>query len=70
MCVCVWQGVTYMYLYVYIHDRGGTGTLDGLVGSHTQTSDLSCPCNLLPKGFDPCFTQYQVQGDAGSDLPS
>ena len=35
-----------------------------------QTSNLSCPCNLLPEGCDPCFTQYQVQGDAGSDLPS
>ena len=35
-----------------------------------QTSDLSHPCNPLPKGCDLCFTQYQVQGDAGSDLPS
>ena len=35
-----------------------------------QTSDLSHPCNLLLKGCDPCFTQYQVQGDAGSDLCS
>ena len=35
-----------------------------------QTSDLSCPRNLLPEGCDPCFAQYQVQGDVGSDLPS
>ena len=35
-----------------------------------QTSNLSHPCNLLLEGCDPCFTQYQVQGDAGSDLPS
>ena len=34
-----------------------------------QTSNLSCPCNLLPKGCDPCFAQYWVQGDAGSGLP-
>ena len=27
-----------------------------------QTSNLSCPCNLLPEGCDPCFTQYQFQG--------
>ena len=35
-----------------------------------QTSDLSCPCNLLPEGCDPCFARYQVQGDVGIDLPS
>ena len=35
-----------------------------------QTSNLSHPCNLLLEGCDLCFTQYQVQGDAGSDLPS
>ena len=35
-----------------------------------QTSDLSHPCNLLPKGCDPCCAQNWVQGDAGSDLPS
>ena len=35
-----------------------------------QTSDLSCPHNLLPEGCDLCFTWYQVQGDVGSDLPS
>ena len=35
-----------------------------------QTSDLSHPCNLLPKGCDPFLAQYQFQGDAGSDLPS
>ena len=34
-----------------------------------QTSDLSNPCNPLLKGCDPCFTQYQVQGGVGSDLP-
>ena len=34
-----------------------------------QTSDLSCPCNLLLEGCDPCFAQYHVQGDVGSDLP-
>ena len=34
-----------------------------------QTSNLSHPCHSLPKGCDPCFTQYQVQGDAGSDPP-
>ena len=28
-----------------------------------QTSNLSCPHNLLPKGCDPCFAQYQVQGE-------
>ena len=35
-----------------------------------QASNLSCPCNLLLKGCDLCFTRYQVQGDVGSDLPS
>ena len=35
-----------------------------------QTSNLSHPCNLLVKGYDLCFAQYWVQGDAGSDLPS
>ena len=55
MCVCV----TVM-LHRYTR---WTGRL-----SH-QTSDLSHPHNLLPKGCDPCFTQYWVQGDAGSDLP-
>ena len=34
-----------------------------------QASDLSHPCNLLPKGCDLYFTQYRVQGDEGSDLP-
>ena len=34
-----------------------------------QTSNLSHSCNLLPEGCDPCFAQYQVQGDVGSDLP-
>ena len=34
-----------------------------------QTSNLSCPCNPLLEGCDLCFTQYQVQGDVGSDLP-
>ena len=34
-----------------------------------QTSNLSYPCNLLLEGCDLCFTQYQVQGDVGSDLP-
>ena len=24
---------------------------------------------MLPRGCDPCFTQYQVQGEAGSDPP-
>ena len=51
-------------------DRGGvlhrytrwTGRI-----SH-QTSDLSHPHNLLAKSCDPCFTQYLVQGDAGSDI--
>ena len=35
-----------------------------------QTSNLSHPHNPLLEGCDPCFTRYQVQGDAGSDLPS
>ena len=35
-----------------------------------QISNLSHPHNLLPEGCDPCFTQYQVQGGVGSDLPS
>ena len=35
-----------------------------------QTSNLSCPLNLLLEGCDLCFAQYQVQGDVGSDLPS
>ena len=58
----------------------GCQKCDSAVGMHRytrwtgrlshQTSNLSCPCNPLPKGCDPCFTQYQVQGDAGSDLPS
>ena len=34
-----------------------------------QTSDLSQPCNPLPEGCYPRLTQYQVQGDVGSDLP-
>ena len=33
-----------------------------------QTSNLSHPCNLLLEGCDPCFAQYQVQRDVGSDL--
>ena len=49
---------------------GCIGTLDGLVGSHNQTSHLSHPCNPLLEGCDPCFAQYLVQGDVGSDLPS
>ena len=28
-----------------------------------QTSNLSHPCNWLPKGCDLCFTWYQVQGE-------
>ena len=32
-----------------------------------QTSNLSHPCNPLPKGCVLCFTWYRVQGDAGSD---
>ena len=28
-----------------------------------QTSNLSCPCNLPPKGCDLCFAWYQVQGE-------
>ena len=28
-----------------------------------QTSDLSHPCNSLPKGCDLCFTQFQVEGE-------
>ena len=35
-----------------------------------QTNDFSHPCNPLPKRCDPYFTQFQVQGDAGSDLAS
>ena len=35
-----------------------------------QTSDLSCPHNPLTEGCDPCFAQYQVQGEIGSDLPT
>ena len=54
MCVC--DRVSHRY-------TRWTGRL-----SH-QTSDLSCPCNPLPKGCDPRFTQTRVQGDAGSDLP-
>ena len=34
-----------------------------------QTSNLSCPDNLLPEGCDPWFAQYQVQEDVGSDIP-
>ena len=34
-----------------------------------QTSNLSCSHNLLLEGCDLCFAWYQVQGDAGSDLP-
>ena len=48
-----------------------TGTLDGFVELAHQTSDLSCPHNLLPKGCDPCLMlNTRVQGDVGSDLPS
>ena len=59
MCVCV-----------CVCDRWCTGTLDGIGRLSHQTINLSHPHNLLPKGCDPCFAQYQVQGDAGSDLPS
>ena len=48
---------------------GSTATLDGTGRLSHQTSNLSCPCNLLPEGCDPCFAQYQLQGDVGSDLP-
>ena len=47
-----------------------TGTLDGLVGSHTRLVIYPTLANPLLKGCDLCLTQYQVQGDAGSDLPS
>ena len=58
MCVCVCQFCGGVHRYTR-----WTGRL-----SH-QTSDLSHPRNLLLEGCDPCFTQYQVQGDVGSDLP-
>ena len=59
MCVCVCDSTVGVHRYTR-----WTGRLS------QQTSDLSCPCNLLPEGCDPCFAQYQVQGDVGSDLPS
>ena len=69
------KSLTYLMHYVDIKDlcmcdrwvhryTRWTGRL-----SH-QTNNLSCPCNLLLKGCDLCFTQYWVQGDAGSNLPS
>ena len=46
---------------------GCTGTLGKLVGSHTKVAIY--PMQSAVKGCDPCLAQYQVQGDAGSDLP-
>ena len=57
--------------YPYICDSSGVHRYTRWTGrlSH-QTNNLSCPCNPLLKGCDPCLTQYWVQRDAGSDLPS
>ena len=58
-------------VYLYICDSSlGVHRYTRWTGrlSH-QTSNLSHPHNLLPVGCDPCFTQLQVQGDVGSDLP-
>ena len=60
--VYVHPGTPEMWWMVHRYTRW-TGRL-----SH-QTSNLSHPCNPLLKGCDLCFTQYWVQGDAGSDLP-
>ena len=62
-CINFWGVDAYIYicdssLGVHRYTRW-TGRL-----SH-QTSDLSCPCNLPPEGCDPCFAQYQVQGEEG-----
>ena len=59
ICVCVCDSSVGKHRYTR-----WTGRL-----SH-QTGNLSHSCNLLPEGCDPCFAQYQVQGDVGSDLPS
>ena len=48
----------YIYIYIYIYDRSvGVHRYTRWTGrlSH-QTSNLSHPCNLLPKGCDPSFT--------------
>ena len=45
---------------------GCTGTLDGLVGSHTR---LAIYPTLAICYWRVVITRYQVQGDAGSDLP-
>ena len=63
MCVCVCVCVCDSSSGVHRYTRW-TGRLS------PQTSDLSCPHNLLLEGCDPCFTWYQVQGEVGSDLPS
>ena len=63
--------------YCSVEPTQGCQKCDGGVHRYTrwtdwlsqQTSNLSCPHNLLPKGCDLCFTRYWVQGDAGSDLP-
>ena len=61
VCVCVY---IYIYIYIWQFHIGGWHRYARWAGmlSH-QTSDLSHPCNLLPKGCDLCFTRYQVEGE-------
>ena len=53
VCVCVWQ----FHIGAWHRYTRWTGRLS------QQTSNLSHPHNSLPKGCDPCFTRYQVQGE-------
>ena len=59
------------YIYMWCFHIGGWYRYTRWTGrlSH-QTSNLSDPCNLLLKGCDLCFTQYQFQGEKVSDPPS
>ena len=47
---------------------GCIGMVDELVGSHTKVA-IYPTLQSTVKGSDPCLFRYQVQGDAGSDLP-
>ena len=53
-----------IYIYMWQFHIGGWHRYTRWTGrlSH-QTSNLSCPHNLLLKGCDLCFVPYQVQGE-------
>ena len=58
----------YVYIYIYIYIYMCVCVCDSSMGVHRytrwtdrlshQTSNLSCPCYLLPQGCHPCFARY------------